>query len=328
MSMLPQRSPSSRRGFTLVELVVVIAIIAVLIALSAGAYIQLIASSRVSRTEEAVRTLDKVLHEQWNKVAKDAEKEEPISDAVLALGNNDPAIARRLWIKIRLAEAFPQSFAEIQNCFSTTSTVQTASLYGTDANGRQWIESGRRRYMAKYNDALKVMVAANHKAGTESGACLNLALSQDRGTGKLDQGNMSGSIGDTDGDGIKELIDNFGQPLRFQRFPIGTFADLTALNPRATDPKKARFGDPLDPDGKLQTPVVVNQIKGPTLNIPWCDPRNPSAVIFTTLVNHPFPANGFQPYWLPVIISNGRDEIAGNGDDIYSFKLRFGARGD
>src|SRR5205814_3915765 len=104
-------SSKRRGGFTLVELLVVIAIIAVLVALAAGGAFRLIASQRISRTEDTLRTADKSLREQWNKVVEDAKKEEP-SAAVMDLANGNSAIARVLWIKIRLTEAFPQNYDE------------------------------------------------------------------------------------------------------------------------------------------------------------------------------------------------------------------------
>src|SRR5207247_6970789 len=124
-----------RGGFTLVELLVVIAIIAVLAALAAGGAFRLIASQRVSRTEDAMRAFDKTMRQQWKKVVEEANGETP-SEAVIDLAGGNMEIARILWVRFRLAEAFPQNYSEVTNCFSYTGTppvptaAQKASLYG------------------------------------------------------------------------------------------------------------------------------------------------------------------------------------------------------
>src|SRR5262249_25466014 len=151
-------STKRRGGFTLVELLVVIAIIAVLVALAAGGAFRLIASQRISRTEDALRVTDKALREHWKKVVEGAtaESKTPVpSDAVMDLAAGNADIARVLWVKIRLTEAFPQSYAEIANCFSGTAAVLNTTIYGNDSQGRPWILPKDRKYMATYYNAIK-----------------------------------------------------------------------------------------------------------------------------------------------------------------------------
>src|SRR5262249_35280238 len=156
-----------------------------------------------SRTEDALRTIDKVLHEQWNKVVEEAKKEEP-SEAVAALAKNaggqeNPARAKLLWVKFRLVEAFPESFAEIKN----------APIYANN-----YIPLDKGRYVRQYNNA--IIKAKGTKAATESAACLFLALTVNRGGVRLDESHLSSNIADTDGDGVRELVDGWGNPVRFQ----------------------------------------------------------------------------------------------------------------
>jgi prepilin-type N-terminal cleavage/methylation domain-containing protein len=303
-----------RRAFTLVEMLVVIAIIGILLSLTVGAVYKFVEGQRVTGTENVLRTFDKVLTMQWKKVVEDARYEE-VSPAVTDLAKvnaSDPVgnavRARVLWVKFRLTEAFPQSYAEVAIAASGK------GIYGTDSSGRPWLPV--RKYMANYAKAMGGKSMAINPA-TESAACLYLALIVNRGGTMLDEPNLANFIGDTDGDGVKELIDGWGNAIHFQRFPIGN-TDLVAMNPRGVasqaSPTLANFGDPLDPEGALQ------QDK-------WYLSNN--AATFTGLCNHPFPnwPIGPQPYWIPILVANGRDEILGTGDDILSYRLKVGVAG-
>src|SRR6516225_5477954 len=105
---------TQRNGFTLIELLVVVAIIAVLATLVIGATMRFIQTQKETNTRTVLQTLDKALQQQWANVANDAKKETP-SQAVYTLAGGDSNRAKVIWIKMRLMEAFPVSFAEILN---------------------------------------------------------------------------------------------------------------------------------------------------------------------------------------------------------------------
>jgi prepilin-type N-terminal cleavage/methylation domain-containing protein len=293
----------ARHGFTMMELLIVIAIIAVLLALGVGAAYKAVDAQRTATTEDLLRNVDKTMHTHWSAVVADAKKETP-SASVLALAGGNEARAQVLWIKLRLAEAFPQSYAEVKLA------IAGQGIYGTGPAG-PWIEPDKRRYMATYYNSIKL--AAAGKPATESSACMVVALKVNRNGAALDVGNLANSLVDTDNDGLKELVDAWGNPLSFVRFPIGN-DELANLNPRANS-NLAKFGDPLDPTGLLQ---LDNWFASNGSNF--------SALFLTG--GHPFPAPNPQPYWVPYFYSNGRDELPGTVDDLLSFRLRIGDKGD
>jgi len=337
-----------RSGFTLIELLVVISILALLVALAAAGTFKVIESQRVSRTEDALLMLKEALKKQWEKVVTEASKETP-SDTVLALAGGDMPRARILWVKMRLTEAFPQKFNEIITCCSTDPKVAKNTIYGWVLDGagnpivtQPWIPVDRRKYMVGYAKA--IAIAKGTKPETQSAACLYLALTVSRGGYRLGDDQLPSNLSDTDGDGLKELTDNWARPLTFYRFPIydpsnaannaatGGNSELASLNPRKAGQPRAKFGDPLDPDGLLQQVVTVGTTTGP-----WC--YSTSGVTFQTLCAHLFPstpaplpvnstAANAQPFWTPYITSSGSDNVLNTTDDLYSFRLRPGARGD
>lgn len=297
--------PRSRHAFTLVELLVVLAILAVLTALAATGTIEVIATQRQANTEAMIRVVDKTLQQHWQHVVTEAKKESP-STAVTSLAGGDTERARVIWIKLRLLEAFPQSYAEIQ----------ANPLY---AGG--WIPADRRKYIASYKPGLNGLSSAP-KPATESAACLLLALTVARsGATSLQADVLASSVADTDGDGVNELVDGWRQPLTFRRFFHSQ--ELQNLNPN-TKGRAATFCDPQDPNGSLMDKTWYGSAQRGTYE-GLCGYQISSLVA------------GRANLVLPVVFSTGRDygdpaalppSPNNPDDDIFSFRLKLDARGN
>jgi prepilin-type N-terminal cleavage/methylation domain-containing protein len=291
-----------RRGFTLNELLVVIAIIGVLAALTSVAVFGLIGTRTQRNTETAMQTVNKALQQHWSFVVAEAKKD-TVPDTVKTLAGGDMERARVIWTKLRLAEAFPQSYAEINDPANGVYIALGAS-----------IPNASRKYSSSYKLASKGLKVAKDPT-TESGACLLMALSVSRGGNQLSPDSLSGGIADTDGDGLKEFVDGWGKAIAFFRFPTNNAA-LQAANPAPAGSKGAKFADPIDPNGTL-------------LNPSWT-----GATAFETTFHKIAASPGVAFYVIPTLVSAGKDgqfglnadlsvnNSAQSGNNVYSFNLR------
>lgn len=199
--------------------------------------------------------------------------------------------ARVIWIKLRLAEAFPASYAEINASPSVLDNYITPS--------------SRRKYTATYRRA----VNGRSSAAGESSACLLLALSTNRGGMALTPDLLGPALGDSDGDGLKEIIDGWQQPVQFNRFYWNDAAFQTSTT------RQTRFADPLDPSGTLT-------------RTPWYG--SPNRVTFETMFHPIAPPTGSAwassrtaNFVAPVIYSGGPDNNAATtGDNVFSYSLK------
>jgi prepilin-type N-terminal cleavage/methylation domain-containing protein len=278
-----------RAGFTLVELLVVIAIIAILASLAAWGVFAMIGTGQKRNTEATIRTLKKLLDDRYKDVIADAAKEEP-SNAAMAMANGDLARARVIWKKVRLMEAFPQRYSDVQ-----TPTVLN-NLILPD-----------RKYKPHFAKYAKELQGKPGGGAGESSACLLLSLKTLGSDGMVAiQDQLNYAVGDTDGDGVPEFIDNFGKPLVFTRFAQG--GNVQAANPASPGSSAFKKADPIDNDGLLISPN-------------WY-PSNNRKNVFDVYIHPVSPDNGATAYYtIPVIASAGKDGAVGTADDIFSFKL-------
>ncbi len=283
MSLL--KSPNKRHGFSLVEMLVVVAIIAVLMALGAAGTFQWINTTKEANSISAVQTIHDILRSHWDKVIQDANKEPVIPSQIMSLASNNPRRARIILIKMRLVEAFPITDEEIRNC----------PVY---VDNSKYIPISNRRYNALYQ---KELGTATPGSSVESATCLYLILQTNKGNANID---LDAFAKDTNNDGVKEIVDGWGNPVTFCRFPTES---------NALQNKYSGKTDPLAPDGLLLGS--------------WSGSGTFSSICHT-------PVN---QYLAPVIVSNGRDKQLGlnrttlavtnssqASDNLYSFVLKMG----
>jgi prepilin-type N-terminal cleavage/methylation domain-containing protein len=111
-----------RRGHTVVEVLVVVALLAVLAALTAGAVLYARNRGPETATAATLKKLDTGLLQQWQAVIDSAQAEyrqrtqaslqgNPPATLLRAAGG-DPDAARKLWVALRLKQEFPTTYSE------------------------------------------------------------------------------------------------------------------------------------------------------------------------------------------------------------------------
>jgi prepilin-type N-terminal cleavage/methylation domain-containing protein len=307
------RTIGGRSAFTLVELLVVIAIIAVLVSLTAGGIFKAIEGQEKANTEQTIRKVMGTLKQQWGFVVDQARKEIP-PQGVYLLANNDPQRAQVIWVKLRLKQEFPTTFQEARTPYLNPDGTEVIVVVNNVQLKILRDLKNNPLLPGRYTTALNNVGPGGN---TEAAACLFLALSRERGGVKLNMDDLGSTVvRDTNGDGVKEIVDAWGTPLRFYRFPVDVPAfdgkvfngELDAHNPAASGSLAFKNRDPLDPDGLLLKNF-------PAANQP----------VFQKIL-HPVR----NVYITPVIVSAGPDKVFSNtnDDDIFSFRLRTGAKGD
>ncbi|MEE2843941.1 MAG: type II secretion system protein [Planctomycetota bacterium] len=213
---LTLRTSALRRvvGFTLIELLAVMAIILLLSAAMLVALTELQASTKKGRCQQQIKKIDQLIMQRWDELLH-----KPLPVQFNSLGPAPTQLninARKLQILIARRELMrlemPDRITDITDnpvvfprgiqmqLPATTATFRRKKVYN-ESLGNIWTEQNQ---------------------GAE---CLYLILSvmQDRDSSALDFF-FPGEIGDTDGDGMLEILDGFNQPLGFLRWAPGISA--------------------------------------------------------------------------------------------------------
>ena len=252
-----------RPSFTLVEMLVVIAIIAVLVSLTAAAVFRLIFTQQSANTKSELSRLEGELVKQYRAAAdkfRDPKREplppppgSPLAGAynyvLTSMANNDPNVARVIWVKLRLKQTFPNNINEALN----PAPMPPLSTYS--------------------NQLSLLGYTTNNTTAPqpwESSACLLMALQRGEDGGGVTPEvlgpssfihNFPAPTGT-----IPALVDGWGNPLRFCRWPVGS----PVLNPNG-QPQAGDNNDPTDPSGLLVSPTW-QQTNGYSLFQQYCHP--------------------------------------------------------
>lgn len=197
------------RGFSLIEVLVVVGIITFLTGALIVALPRFAASAKIAATRATISKVDELLNDRINGFTRWLQTQNKLAvgttppSYVVAAGyttqyNQNPALYQLLAAKAAFRTSFPQNFSEL-----TTTPTYNASL---------------------------------HKPVTESAACLYMILTQAAvfDTEAPASANLQGvEVADTDGDGLMEVVDAWGQPLRFYRWPTRLFRPF---NPKIPNP--------------------------------------------------------------------------------------------
>jgi prepilin-type N-terminal cleavage/methylation domain-containing protein len=316
---------SRRPAFTLVEIMVVVAIIGVLVALTASAVMQVMSGQQRAATETIVRKVIEAQKKHADQVAI-LTKQIPVPASVMAMAGGDGRRANVIWLKLQMKRNFPMSYWEAVQPWNYT-------VSGPNNPGSP-LSASDLPPMASYVQALSVVPTAQYGVNpqAEMGAVLLLALRQSRGGETAfnpEEALGAGALVDTNNDGLTKIVDTLGQPLAFYRWPDQN-PDMDNSKPGVAT-GRVSDRDPQDPEGLLMNPAWNNQAsynaKG---GVYWfeqlChlvhDPNNPAA----------WTPRSF--YMLPTVVSAGPNRKLGldfihmtpqnndANDNIYSYQIR------
>lgn len=258
-----RKSPASRSGFTLMELLVAIIIIAILAGLFLGAMSSATRAANKANTEALIAKLHTELMLRFESYRT---RRLPTSSAVRILnlpsGASPPfvALAPRCAGATRLHAIRELMRMEMPDRYSDLITspgpgmnphglpgslVVTPIAYAFDMNNSQWIAQGFMQASSGATSYQRQCALNTQKpsATFEDAECLYMLLmgglmDNDAIATQIGQQN----IGDADGDGMREFHDAWGNPIHFLRWAPGYVSDL---QPSPPDPQNHR--DPFDP---------------------------------------------------------------------------------
>jgi len=234
-----------RRGFTLVELLVAMGIVLLLASMTFVTLRGVLASSKATRTQTTILKVNAMLKQariEFDKVVRSGDLPPlPIPSGVLA-EDTVKFVSRKLKYKY----AFPQRFEDLVGIDGVPGQAARpgAAPIDDDSDGNIDWEAGRpdlgeflrssaisggavsddgvvARLLAE-KLATGVFDPTTHRPETESSEILYILFSEGSvyGVSTADAGEFSANeLADTDDDGLMEIVDAWGNPLRFYRWP-------------------------------------------------------------------------------------------------------------
>ena len=239
-----------RRGFTLVELLVTVVIIAILASMVMFALAGAVDKAYAAQTKSRIAKIDRVISRMW----RDYEtRRVPIR---IPSGTHPIFAARMRLDALRelMRLEMPDRITDIQdapivlvnpdnpeggnnpNLFPTSWRSALNEAYRRTANANGWDADSPE---------------ARRFQGAE---CLYLILSKAKDGGRpAIAGFSEDSIGDVDGDGMPEILDAWGNPIEFLRWPTGLSSPINSTAEH--DPFDRRK---VDPDAFLTYPLIYS----------------------------------------------------------------------
>jgi prepilin-type N-terminal cleavage/methylation domain-containing protein len=337
-----------RGGFTLIELIVTIALIAVLVALTAGAILKVRNTAQDQAATATLTKLNTQFDKRWSAVldtAAEAHRNNKIPDPIMTAAGGDRDLARVLWTHMLLRNEFPTTFQEARATTVVNGyTLPPRAVFASLPN------------LPVPNPATP---AGTNELHLQSAICLYIALvnTGNRGETMNLEGIQAADVEYPVGSGttFKVFQDAWGMPISFCRMTYTPEVNTTP-HARPGAPATRNMADPL---GKLArwpkasqllfwNLVTANHLPY-TWNVPGVGPQTfPSGFAQT---GFPYDVPGTNPptgpwNWVPTLISAGPNKqyhsatgttaylFGGSStddanDNVLSFRLRHeGNRGD
>ncbi len=229
-------SGSARHGFSLIEILVVIGLIAFLTAAIVAVIPRVANASKVAATKATIKKVDEMLNDRINGFRRFIQKQDQqagsgtpayvlqaqsASGTTILTPGTSLAAAKVIAIKTLFRMYFAQTYSELDP------TTQNANPRG-----------------------------ATHQPITDSAECLYLIIAKGPlfDTEPPSAADLKAiETADTDGDGIPEIVDGWGQPLRFYRWPTRLVRPSVSTPPTTPGP----IDEIVQPSGSPTPPMVL-----------------------------------------------------------------------
>jgi len=217
-TLVPRPAPA---GFTLVELLVVILIIAILASMVLFAMVGVTESAKVDRTRSQIARINELLLQKWEEYQT---RRVPMSrthwnamhgPAAATLPLRSMATYRLNALRELMRMEMPDRISDV------TEYASSQPAYLKDP------VTGKANYPSLWRAYLRKATNTTWTPENESSECLYLILSQiqDGDFNALEFFNEN-EIGDTDGDAMPEILDAWGTPIRWLRWTPGFVSPL------------------------------------------------------------------------------------------------------
>jgi len=289
----PVRRGSRQSGFTLVELLIVIAIVVLLMSILGVATMSMIGSSRVMATKGTMVKIQGLLQQRLDGLAR-RDPDGPLVDSLVPrFGNRRRAEAMAR--KFTFRQVFPQTWAQVPPVLLTGLPASPSIPLATPARPQ------------------------------ESAEVLHFILTRANIPGFPPVGEdtfSTSEVSDTDGNGWPEFIDSWGRPLRFYRWPTRLIRGAGYTPGPFTPTATARLLIPSLPttDAELRrdSDDKYGMLKVDADWRPWRPINNPltasqiadyefGSTAGGTVFGNLGPFHTLETYSLPLIVSGGPD---------------------
>ena len=246
---------SHRRGLTLIELLISIAIIATLSAAFLGATRTAMESASASRTKSTISKINGLLMERWESYTT---RRVEIKPEILQMIAQEPELqgrmrglaladVRLLAIRELMKLEMPDRWSDVAGNFVDQSILDSPDYPRVLEKRPALAES----YLRIFRQLVRQLDLSKQedidKALRYQGAeCLYMTIILATGDGEARTHFNPQEIGDTDGDGAPEFLDGWGRPIHFIRWPAGFISDLQPLNSTTNSRPIDEDHDPYD----------------------------------------------------------------------------------
>lgn len=285
-------------GFSLVELLITLGIVGILTALLYFSIGGTLESARISATRVTIQQIDDIVQQRYDAIMRADVGPEARRLAAQNSGIDEQQ-AEFLIRKVLYRQALPQRFEDL---YGLNMDRYTGSGVDDDAPYAIQFANDGGDFSATQSKATAADLF--FYAMTEGRAVRALPNGQLYRVPVLDLDNINQNhVGDTNGNGQREFVDDWGEPLRFYNFPTQLVRHSSARTFISGIPTSSINQDLLDPTGLLSEAFWTQE------NLYYAPG--------SSLVRRAFDQEHYHDpntYYVPLIVSSGPDRELGFGE--------------